>query len=344
VESTASGGLIRTESTNALHLCGLALATLLASPSPAWSHHSSAVYDSDTVSTFTGTVTRFEWTNPHVYLFVEVEDDTGEIVEWAVEAESTALLTRAGWSRTTVEPGDGISARVHRNRNPALREARILTLITADGTVLGRRATDTAAPTAAASTLAGVWDALRGYRDFDVVRGGLTERGAAAVNAFDEHRSPVQDCLAFAVPVPTVLPYRSAIEIDDDTIYIRSEFFSIERVVYMDGRGHPENGERTTQGHSIGRWDGDTLVVDTALFAEHPIGNWSGLPSGPRKRVVERFEPTADRTQLRITFTVEDPDFLVDPWLGEIVWDYVPEGEILPFVCDPEAARRFAAP
>ena len=96
------------------------------------------------------------------------------------------------------------------------------------------------------------------------------------------------------------------------------------------------------QGHSIGRWDGDTLVVDTALFADHPIGNWRGLPSGPCKHVVERFAPTADRTQLRITFRVEDPDYLVGPWLGEIVWDYVPDGEFLPFVCNPEAALRCA--
>jgi hypothetical protein len=311
---------------------------------PTNAHHSFAVYDSDTVLTVTGTVTRYEWTNPHVYLFVAVEDENGEIVEWALEGESTALLTRAGWSRTMLAPGDRISARINRNRNPAQREARILTLVTPDGTILGRRATNAAVPRVGAHDLTGVWDALRDYGDFEFVRGTLTARGAAAVNAFDERRSPVQDCLAFATPIATVLPYRSEIELGGDRITIRSEYFSVERVIYMDGRPHPENGERTEQGHSIGSWDGDTLIVDTALFADHPIGNWRGLPSGPRKHVVERFEPTPDRTQLRITFRVEDPDYLVDPWAGEIVWDYVPDGEMLPFVCDPEAARRFATP
>ncbi len=322
----------------------LAAAVLLAGASSAQGHHSFAVYDSDMVLTLTGTVKRYDWTNPHVYVFVDVENDAGELVEWALEAESTALLTRAGWSRTTLVRGDRVSARVHANRNPSNREARILTLITPDGTTLGRRSTDTTVPTAAPSSLTGVWDALRGYRDFEVVRGEPTERGVAAVSAFDEHESPVQDCVVFAAPIPTVLPYRNEIEIDGDRIYLRSEFYSIERVIYMDGRRHPENGERTEQGHSIGVWDGNTLVVDTTLFADHPIGNWRGLPSGPRKHVVERFAPTADRTQLQITFRVEDPDYLVDAWEGEIVWDYAPDGEFLPFVCDPDAASRFAAP
>jgi hypothetical protein len=129
----------------------------------------------------------------------------------------------------------------------------------------------------------------------------------------------VQDCLAFATPITTVLPYRSEIELAGDRILIRSECFNIERVIYTDERGHPESGELTEQGHSIGSWDSDTLVVDTALFAPNPIGNWRGLPSGPRMHVVERFEPSPDRTQLRITFRVEDPDYLADRWEGEIV-------------------------
>lgn len=329
---------------NPLRECRVSAVAVAALAVPASAHHSFSVYDADTVVTLTGSVTRYEWTNPHVYLFVDVDGGDGTVVEWALEGESTALLTRAGWSRTMLAPGDRIAARVYRNRNPAQRGARILTLITPDGTTLSRRTMTAALPSVGARDLAGVWDALRGYGDFEFVRGALTDQGSAAVSAFDESRSPVQDCVAFAAPITTVLPYRNEIELAADRIFIRSEFFSIERVVYMDGRGHPEDGLRTEQGHSIGSWDGDTLVVDTALFAPNPIGNWRGLPSGPRKHVVERFEPTPDRTQLRITFRVEDPDYLVDPWEDEIVWDHVPSGEILPFGCDPEAAGRFATP
>jgi hypothetical protein len=319
-----------------------AVAWLFLSSSSGSTHHSGAVYDTDVLLTLRGTVSRYEWRNPHVYVFVEVEDDTGQLFEWALEAESTALLTRAGWSPTTLAPGDRISARVNRNRDPARFEARIRTLSAPDGTILGRRVRGTAAPTVAASSLAGVWDALRDYENFEFARGEVTAHGTAALSAFDEARSPVQDCVAFAAPIVTFLPYRSEIEIADDRVYIRSEFFSIERVVFMDGRGHPENGERTPQGHSIGHWEDDVLVVDTALFSDNPIGNFRGLPSGAHKHVVERFNLSEDRTRIRVEFWAEDPEYLAEPWTGEIVWDHVPDGEILPFECDPEVSRRFA--
>jgi hypothetical protein len=294
-----------------------------------------------TILTLQGTVTQLEWKNPHVYVFVEVPDGAGQTVRWALEGESTALMARSGWSPTVLAPGDRVSVRVNRSRKPGRYEARIMTLITADGTVLARKATGIA-PAVAADDLTGVWDALRGYEEFVFSRGEPTARGATALRGFDERSSPVQNCLAFPPPIVTFLPYRNAIEIDGDRIYIRSEYFSVERVVYMDGRGHPENGERTHQGHSIGSWDGDVLVVDTALFSDHALGHFRGLPSGPQKHLIERFELSEDRTQIRVEFTVADPEYLREPWTGEIVWDYAPDGEMLPFVCDPEVARRFA--
>ena len=70
----------------------------------------------------------------------------------------------------------------------------------------------------------------------------------------------------------------------------------------MDGRGHPENGERTNQGHSIGFWEGEVLVVDTALFADYRSGSLDGVPSGAAKHVVERYSLSPDRTQLIVEY------------------------------------------
>jgi hypothetical protein len=326
-----------------IHLGGgpFAAAAIALVPTGLVAHHSAAVYDMQSVVALRGPVTRYEWKNPHVYFFLTAENESGETVEWAIEGESTALMTRSGWSATTLAPGDRVFVRANINRRPERHEARLITLTKEDGEVLVRKASGTP-PEVPATGLAGVWDAIRGYDDFVFVRGELTDRGSAAVNVFDEGQSPVQNCLAFTAPMVTFLPYRSKIAVEDDSIRINSEYFDVERVVYMDGRGHPESGERTHQGHSIGRWDGDALVVDTTLFADHPLGNFRGLPSGAQKHLVERFEPTPDRTQLRVTFRVEDPEFLVDPWVGEVVWDYVPDGETLPYRCDPEIARRFA--
>ncbi|HSG63475.1 MAG TPA: DUF6152 family protein, partial [Gammaproteobacteria bacterium] len=304
-------------------------------------HHSAAVYDMGAVVVLRGTVLHYDWKNPHVYIVIAAEAENGQTAEWAIEGESTALMTRSGWTASTLEPGDRVLARANVNRRPERHEARLVTLTTDAGSVLVRKASGPA-PTVAAEGLAGVWDAIRGYDEFRFVRGALTPRGAAIVGGFDEGQSPVKDCLAFPVPIATILPYRTRVQVDDDRILLRSEYFDVERTIYMDGRGHPENGERTLQGHSVGRWEGGALVVDTSSFSDHPLGNWKGLPSGAQKHVVERFELTPDRTQLRVSFRVEDPEYLVEPWIGEIVWDHVPDGEILPYHCDREIARRFA--
>ena len=68
------------------------------------------------------------------------------------------------------------------------------------------------------------------------------------------------------------------------------------------------------------------------------------VPSGPQKRVIERFELAESRTQLQVSFSVEDPDFIVGASTGELLWDHVPSSEITPYQCDPEVARRYVFP
>lgn len=334
-------GRIAKQPTIARSLGTVVAITMAFGPMGASAHHSAAVYDMNSVMTLHGTVRRYEWRNPHVYIFIDAEDESGGRAEWAIEGESTALMTRSGWTPSTLAAGDRVLVRANGNRQPERREARLVTLTTEDGTVLVRKAAGSA-PVAAADTIAGVWDALRGYNQFHFVRGKLTEKGAEAVADFDEGRSPVKDCLAFPAPMVTFLPYRSKIEVQDDRVVIRSEYFDVERIVYTDGRGHPENGERTPQGHSIGHWENGALIVDTTLFADHPIGNFHGLPSGAQKHVVERFQLSDDHRHLDVNFSVEDPEYLAEPWTGEIVWDYAADGQMLPYHCDLETARRFA--
>jgi len=83
---------------------------LIFTPRPARAHHSTAMYDMANPRTVKGAVKRFEWTNPHAFLFVEVKDDKGALVEWEIEMMSLNHLRTYGWVRTTVKPGDIISA------------------------------------------------------------------------------------------------------------------------------------------------------------------------------------------------------------------------------------------
>lgn len=168
------------------------------------------------------------------------------------------------------------------------------------------------------------------------------------MKSFTETSNPVTNCVPYSAPWLPALPYLNEIEIGKDRIVIRSEFLNVDRTVYMDGRPHPANGARTNQGHSIGRWEGDVLVVDTTLFADHLLGNLvvgSGapieLPSGPRKHVVERYRLSDDKSRLSLSTVVEDPDYLAEPLTVSTMWDYAPQQKLLRFACDRERSRRY---
>jgi hypothetical protein len=77
---------------------------------PAFAHHSFAMYEKDKTLTLKGEVKTFQWTNPHsVIWFVVRPEGGGEPQEWGVETTSPGVLTRAGWTRNTIKPGDRVS-------------------------------------------------------------------------------------------------------------------------------------------------------------------------------------------------------------------------------------------
>ena len=86
-------------------------AAFLAVPAapPALAHHSTAMYNMANPTTVTGTVKKFDWTNPHAYITLEVTDETGKKVDWQIEMMSLNHLKSYGWAHDTVKPGDKIS-------------------------------------------------------------------------------------------------------------------------------------------------------------------------------------------------------------------------------------------
>jgi hypothetical protein len=97
---------------------GFALAAVLLLASiPAFAHHSTAEYDMTALTSVKGTVTQFEWSNPHAYIHIETKDEKGTVVEWTAELASIGMLARVNWKRDTVKPGDEITIYGNRAKN-----------------------------------------------------------------------------------------------------------------------------------------------------------------------------------------------------------------------------------
>jgi hypothetical protein len=127
-----------------------------------------------------------------------------------------------------------------------------------------------------------------------------------------ENRSLAERCLAFNAGPPMVPgPYNNYVQIFQMPGYviISNEMIHDARIVPLDGRAHVSAGVRSWQGDSRGRWDGDTLVVDTTNFN----GKTSFRGADENLHLVERFK-RLDPTTLLYEFTVDDPTAFAQPW------------------------------
>ena len=233
----------------------LAIVLICLNPPCVAAHHSDAGYDHDVIVAFEGIVTRYTWRNPHVHVFIQTTDDYGERVIWKIETGSTPILTRSGWTPESLERGDRVSVRAHPERHRERKEAILLSLEKADSSVLTQKDIRPQPPVAA-SGFSGTW---KGRPSEDgpfkerLVNLALTEAGALARDQYDiATENPLSECIAY--PTPRLVDsssYVFEIEQLDDRMYIRSEYLDAARTVYLDTRGHPEDGERTIQGHSM---------------------------------------------------------------------------------------------
>lgn len=95
----------------------VALAFVILTPSPLLAHHGTSVsYDASKPMILEGIVTQFVWRNPHAAILLDVTDENGNVVRWGVEMNSPGVLSRAGWTRDTLQAGDNVSMTVSPSR------------------------------------------------------------------------------------------------------------------------------------------------------------------------------------------------------------------------------------
>jgi hypothetical protein len=168
----------------------------------------------------------------------------------------------------------------------------------------------------------------------------LNERGLAFQSIFDEAVAPKYDCVPSSSPAIQYDPYFMQVIQWPDRVLLRYEKDDQLRTVWLDGREAPVN-EYTIQGFSVGRYEADTLVVETDHFVFDITGfdDYNGIPSSQLKKITERYWKQGD--DLHMTLTLEDPMFLREPASYSTRWLPAPESYTLnPYECDAFEARR----
>jgi hypothetical protein len=248
----------------------------------------------------------------------------------SIQAGQAAMLI---WSvenpnSVTIDPGIGrVTPRGSRQVRPAATVTYTLTVNGNQGTqartvTVSVSGSDPAAAAAAAAAPRGVPRMPGGKPDFSgVYNGGGGPAGTPVLKPGAEKykvvRGPTDlglysDCMPTGVPQAFAVPYQWEIVQGMDRLVILHEYPHLFRIIPTDGRPHPVDPDPTWMGHSVGRWEGDTLIVDTIGFNDK-----TELPGGYRHteslHVVEKFRrPTLDAIQYEAT--IEDPDVFEKPW------------------------------
>lgn len=143
---------------------------------------------------------------------------------------------------------------------------------------------------------------------------------------------PTERCIPPGIPRTMLQPFPWEIVQARDRIVMIFEYQSLVRQIFMDGRGHPKDWEPTYMGHSIGKFEGDTLVVDTTGFNDKTWLDPMGLPHSDALHVVERIRRVNHDT-LVDDYTIDDPKAYTKPWTAQKTFVLKLDWRIQEYVC-----------
>jgi hypothetical protein len=200
-----------------------------------------------------------------------------------------------------------------------------------------------APPPPDARNITGVWW-TKGYdRRFRTLDGQLPPFTPAGKAEWDRHIAaekagqPIADaptrCLPHGIPRLMASPYPILIQQSPGLVSFIHEVAHNVRLIYLD-EAHPKDLDPTFLGHSIGRWEGDTLVVDTIGLNDKTQIDEEGITHSDKLHVVERFRKLDGGAQLEDLITIEDPVTFTRPWTTRRVYDWRPDIRLMEYVCE----------
>jgi hypothetical protein len=132
---------------------------------------------------------------------------------------------------------------------------------------------------------------------------------AVAQEVADPKATTQKDCIPIGLPATMFYPVATNIDVQKDKVVIKIDWMDTTRTVYLDGRKHPPASQQSLNGHSVGHWEGKTLVVETTNFTDHKMGSRPVRPAARRRNSPSgsRSARTAShwsiRARWRIRFT-----------------------------------------
>jgi hypothetical protein len=185
--------------------------------------------------------------------------------------------------------------------------------------------------------LSGIWE---GPFVQDMSKNVRNQQGAGPLPYTEWARARMADqvdlsvhCMPTGYTRTTNAPFPIEIVQRPDRVVFLYEMNNNFHIIFTDGRGHPKDLEPTWAGHSIGKWEGDTLVVDTVGFNGRSQLDTEGNPHSDALHVVEHFTRT-DATHLAYDVTIEDPKAYTRPWKNVRTFTIMKNWELLEYSCN----------
>tara|TARA_Y100000590_G_scaffold442220_1_gene570037 strand:- start:1428 stop:2456 length:1029 start_codon:yes stop_codon:yes gene_type:complete len=321
-----------------------------------YAHHGFAAhFDPNQLITIEGTIKQFDFINPHGFLYIDSINDEGQPIVYVCDLQAKTQLVRRGVDETLFKVGDPIIVEgFQARRNPYGCEFG--TGYFADGSSYTMRSTTEARTQFAENqeipmmpgtsrSIFGTWirpgmfgDASgRGERTGE---NSITAAGKAAQEIFDPIAdNPVVHCQPGS-PVRSWGPPGLATSISrvGSDIHIYHESMDVTRIIYMNMSSHPAHIEPTDMGHSIGRFENGTLIIDTAGFSPGVLVG--SILNTDEMIMTERLSIQENTGRLLISWVVNDPTYYSKPLTGSQQLQSTTK-EIIRYDCIPELPTNY---
>ena len=336
-------------------ICSAAVC-LVFSASDARAHHSFAPYfDATKKVNIDGTIKEYESRNPHSYLHINAVDENGRTREYVCESHGVTQLSRIGITPQLFKAGTKVRITGSMSRQSPYM-CFFETVAFADGKVMSVNgpAGSGGAPQPAAAAqrkdIFGAWllapNPGRSTSGPQPMMQFLTPAGEKAVAAYNPFKDdPVFRCDPVAIRRVWGAP-STPLEIlkSGSDIVLHHEWMDVRRVIHMNMKTHPKDAKRNSLGHSIGHWEGETLVIETAGFSAGVLNQYVEQPGQPTKGLlhsealttVERLHVDAARQRLVVEIDMTDPEFFKQPFPRATMEYSVSDLKIEPFKCSKE--------